>query len=296
MVSNEPEVIIVTSEEHVEHANTSVITPEIRARRPRKVSGGMFGPLEIGAVALSAVALGAVILLYIFFVVPSNNTLARNRADADRLDAELISAKTKYGEITSTETQVAKLLTSVDDFETRFLPPATNGRSTIYQRINGLIVAYGLTNTTGPDYMPLETGEKNTGDETASEKGRAKFRSLFPGIYISMTVEGPYQNLRRFIRDIETGNEFVVISTIELEPSDSEQKKRETGAPPAGQPGGNPTDPASIVSGIPSGQVQPDASKPKGKTRGEIVALHLEMAAYFRRANYAPMVEKGTAQ
>jgi len=289
MVSNENENNAVHADEPAEQTHTAVVTPEVRARRPRKVSGSMFGPLEIAAMAVGALAVTAVIVLYIVFVVPSSSSLARNRSEANRLDAELLSAKTKYGEITSTETQVAKLLSSVDDFETRFLPPSVNGRSALYQRINGLIVAYGLTNTTGPDYMPLEAGDQNKGDESEAERGRAKFRSLFPGIYISMTVEGPYQNLRRFIRDIETGNEFVVISTIELEPSDSEQKKRDPSLPPETQPAGDPGTAAG-----PGRQGQPAA--PKGKTRGEVVALHLEMAAYFRRANYAPMLQPSTAQ
>ena len=38
--------------------------------------------------------------------------------------------------------------------------------------------------------------------------GHRQVRSLYPGVYVTMTVEGSYQNLRRFIRDIETGREL----------------------------------------------------------------------------------------
>ena len=131
----------------------------IPPNRPRKVYAGMWGPLEIVAVSLGALAVLAAFLVYFFFVMPSNRELARNKSEADRLEAELISAKSKYGEITSTETQVGKLLASVDDFETRFLPVTTNGQAALYQRLNGLIAAYGLINTTGPDYAPLEPAE-----------------------------------------------------------------------------------------------------------------------------------------
>lgn len=277
-------------------ANIAPVTPEVIARRPRKVAGGMWGPVEVAALAFGAVAVGAVVLLYIFAVAPAGRELARNRSEADRLEAEKMSAKTKYGEITTTEAQVGKLLTSVDDFETRFLPPAVNGRSALYQRINSLILAYGLTNTTGPDYQTLESADVNKDNESDEERGRAKFRSLFPGIYVTMTVEGSYQNLRRFIRDIETGNEFVVVSTIEIEPSDSQSEpKPDLTKPPAAQPGGDMT-----AAGFPGGGKpdagQPGAGKPKGRTHGEIVALHLEMAAYFRRANYSPILNKGTEQ
>ncbi|HQX55987.1 MAG TPA: GspMb/PilO family protein [Pyrinomonadaceae bacterium] len=277
-------------------AHLAPVTPEVLARRPRKVAGGMWGPVEVAALAGGAVALGLVVLLYIFAIAPAGRELARNRSEADRLEAEKLSAKTKYGEITTTEAQVGKLLASVDDFETRFLPPSVNGRSALYQRINSLILAYGLTNTTGPDYQNLETADANKENVTDEERGRAKFRSLFPGIYVTMTVEGSYQSLRRFIRDLETGNEFVVVSTVEIEPSDSEtDAKPDLTKPPAVQPGGD-----GSIGGFP-GTGKPDVgqtgvAKPKGKTHGEIVALHLELAAYFRRANYAPMIDKGTNQ
>jgi hypothetical protein len=91
----------------------------------------------------------------------------------------------------------------------------------LYQRINGLIGAYGLTNTNGPTYAPLELADIDQNNQSDAERGRARFRSLFPGMYITMTVEGSYQNLRRFIREVETGNEFVIISSVELAPSES---------------------------------------------------------------------------
>ncbi len=271
-------------------APASVIPPN----RPRKVYGGMWGPLEIGAMALGLLALLGAIGIYFALVLPSNRELARNRSEADRLEAEVISAKTKYGEITTTQGQVDKIVTSVDDFEARFLPVTTVGRTALYQRINGLIAAYGLVNTAGPDYQPLETADMNTGQQSDEERGRAKYRSLYPGMYITTTVEGSYQNLRRFIREIETGREFVIVSAVELAPSDTESDKEK--AQPAGQPG----TPAakniaarinSTVGGqsmMPQAPVQPDQRSKKGKMHGEIVSLRIEMAAYFRRPNAAP--------
>jgi len=266
--------------------------------RPRKVYGGMWGPIAIATAGSALLAIITVILLYVFIVVPSNRELERDRAERDRLERELISAREKYGSITSTETQVAKLITSVGDFESRYLPIAATGRTALYQKINGLIAGYGLVNTTGPDYAPLEIADQAEGGQGNEERGRSKFRSLFPGVYVTTTVEGPYQNLRRFIREIETGNEFVVISAVELEPSETEQKSDQgtspvqTGAtgsafpanPAAGNfPGMNPAAPVQPVS-----QAQ-QAVRPRGKTHGSTVRLRLEMAAYFRRPNIGPV-------
>ena len=58
--------------------------------RPRKVYGGMWGPLEIGVMAVGLIALVAAIGIYFALVLPSNRELARNRSDADRLDAECV--------------------------------------------------------------------------------------------------------------------------------------------------------------------------------------------------------------
>ena len=278
--------------------------------RPRKVYAGMWGQSEIATVSLGLLAILAVVLLFVLVVLPAQKELEKNKAERDRLETELNLSQKKYGDITSTETQVAKLLTSVDDFETRFLPVGTIGKSALYQRINGLIGAYGLVNTTGPDYAPLEIVDDRRGNsqQTESERGRAKFQSLFPGVYVTMTLEGPYQNLRRFIKDMETGNQFVVISTVELQPAESENKDNN---PDKSQPAAaqsqinnvrvNPNYPVGFQQvqnpGQPRiqnpGQMTPPfqtmtttIAAPKaarGKTHGETVSLRLEMAAYFRR-------------
>ena len=305
MAETDPEIIAAETPETSEPiAAQEPPAGYIPPNRPRKVYGGMWGPFEIVALAIGTFAVFGAILMYALMVIPSNRELAKNHSEADRLDAELISAKSKYGEITDTKTQVAKLVTSVDDFETRFLPLPAFGQPALYQKINGLIASNGLTNTTGPDYVPLESAEQNPSQQTDEEKGRAKFRSLYPGVYVSTTLEGSYQNLRRFIREIETGNEFVIISAIELAPSDTEGQK-EKGNPAANantanpvhanqQPAANFARPPVYPNGMNPGFTQPSQqpsqqAKSKGKTHGETVSLHIEMAAYFRRPNFVPM-------
>ncbi len=306
--------------------------------RPRKVYGGMWGITEKATIAVAMLAVLTVILLFVFLVMPAQNELDKNRAERDRLEAELNRSKSKYGDITSTEQGVAKLVTSVDDFETRFLPVATNGRNALYQRINGLIGGYGLVNTSGPDYTPLDVSanSQSSGDAT----GKAKYQSIFPGVYVTMTLEGSYQNLRRFIREIETSQQFVVISTVELEPTETKANQNQdqtttvtrsqartvlpsppnqiTQYNPNNQfnqvPPNNPIAGGQMPPNQPppfQGEVQPQfpnqtklqpattitrtvTKAPRGKTHGEIVSLHLEMAAYFRRPNFVPLVPQIT--
>ncbi len=313
------ETIVIEKEPHID------IVPK---SRPRRIYAGMWGSTEIATAGLGLLAVLAVIILVVLVVLPAQKELEKNRAERDRLETELLSARGKYGDITDTETQVAKLITSVNDFEARFLPIAGNGRTALYQRINGLISAYGLVNTSGPEYTPLEISDERRGQTTETEQGRAKFQSLFPGVYVSATLEGSYQNLRRFIRDIETSEQFVVISAVELAPAENndngntqngaatqasinsvkvvpqmQQPPQMTVRPMQSQPDFNSP---SSMQGIPnqSGasiqqppftqqQMQQQTAttsttttKPvRGKTHGETVSLHLEMAAYFRRPN-----------
>jgi Tfp pilus assembly protein PilO len=303
VVVDEPDrTVLLTQDE------TIVIDKEPRidvvpSNRPRKVYGGMWGPPELVTVAFAMVALFIVALIYIFMVAPAKRELAENRTRRDQLERDLISAQDKYGKITNTEEHVAKLMTSVDDFESRNLKDSANGRTSLYQQINSLIVGYGLVNTSGPDYSPLETAEQGDGVESEEERGRSKYRSLFPGVYVSMTVEGSYQSIRRFIRDIETGNDFVVVSAVELQPSDTEQRPDRAQNPEAvAAAPGNPAKPSGIPSGFQTGpnpNLGPDqtqSSRNKGKTHGDVVSLRLEMAAYFRRPNAMPVMPAPTEQ
>ncbi len=283
----EDETIIIEKPERID------VVPK---NRPRKVYAGMWGQSEIATVGLGLLAILAVVILVVLVVLPAQKELEKNKAERDRLETELIASRGKYGTITTTEARVAELIASVDDFETRFLPVGTIGKSALYQRINGLIGAYGLVNTTGPDYAPLQIADNRRGQQTESESGRTKFQSLFPGVYVTMTVEGSYQNLRRFIREMETGNQFVVISAVELEPAEGENKQDKSQPTVAQAQINNVQISPNSVAGFTQTQIPGQPAAPiqtttttaapkavRGKTHGETVSLRLEMAAYFRR-------------
>ena len=293
----------------------------VPSNRPRKVYSGMWGQAEVATFGLAALAIVAVVLLYLFVVAPSNREVERTKAERDRLEKELTESRGKYGNITDLEGHVAKLVSSASDFEARFLPVAATGRTALYQKINGLISSYDLINTSGPDFAPLELADQSEGNQTDQQRGRARFQSLFPGVYVTMTVEGSYHNLRRFIREIETGNDFIVVSAVELAPSDTERKTENpqnqaanpaaaanpgNGFPGYSGPNSNPAfsrGSGGFPQSGPSRSGFPQSSfpqvvtqypqsqqirRPEGKTHGEYVSLRLEMAAYFRRAGTLP--------
>jgi len=289
----ENETIIIPKEPKID------IPPKNRAR---KVYAGMWGTTELVTVGLGLLAILTTILVFVFLVIPAQKELDDNRAKRNELEEKFQTENARYGNIKNTQDGVAKIVRSVDDFETRYLPLEISGKAALAQQINGLIAAYGLINSTGPDYSPMETADGSRGRQSSEEgTGKSKFISIFPGQYVTMTVDGSYQNLRRFIREIETSNNFVIITSVELEPSENKEKEsnNQTTAAQVNNPASqvNPSNPNQF-GGVgpntygqpnPNPQLQSSSAKvDRGKTHGETVTLRLELAAYFRRPNFQP--------
>src|SRR6185369_11642735 len=129
------------------------------------------------------------------------------------------------------------------------------GRLDLYDELNQLILKNGVRNTSGPTYTTLDpAGTKSTSGKTVV----TKWQSFYPGIAVMVTVEGEYQNVRHFIRDVERSKQFVVINEVELQ-----RASQNNSAPASTEEGGG--------AGAGSG------------TRASLVTLQLNMATYFHR-------------
>lgn len=211
----------------------------------------MFGPAEIIALGGSLLILLLVVVSYIYFLVPANRRLAGLQSERSRLQTQLRNSQNVVTEGVTTEAAVQKITQSLDAFENQQLWGANRGRMGLYDTLNVLIRKNGLRNTSGPTYAPLEAaGTKQTA--TGGHSVSAKWQSIYPGIAIGVTLEGQYQNLRRFVRDLETSKQFIIINSVELE------RSTDTNAP-------------AVESETPN------------TPRGTLVSLRLEMATYFQR-------------
>lgn len=242
-------------------------------RLPHRVYSGMWGRTEIVAVALGGLAIIATVIVFVSLVLPARKRLSDARSEQAALEQQVNSARERYGKITSTEEQVARLVQSASDFENSYLPFDSIGKTALYQRLNTLISNYNLVNTSGPEYTPLEVIQAN--GATEGDGGREKYRSIFPGVYVTMTVDGKYADIRRFISDIETSEQFVIISAVGLEPSEQGGKKTGTGS----EQGRTDEQPA----------MSPPVYPQRSARRGDTVSLKIELAAYFRRQDVQPV-------
>jgi Tfp pilus assembly protein PilO len=213
--------------------------------------GKMFGIAEVAALTGSCVVLALVLMSYLYFLVPARSRIASLNRDRQQVQTNL----QKLGSVVSTEhgtqQRVDAVAASLNTFETEHLMRQDQGRLALYEELNQLIIKNSLRNTSGPTCTTLDP----TGTKALSGKSVVtKWQSFYPGISVIVTVEGEYQNVRRFIQDVERSKQFVVINQVEL------QRAQQNNAPASADDTG------------------------ESGTRGSLVSLQLNMATYFQRS------------
>jgi len=238
-----------------------------RATRRR----GPLGLPEFAALALSALLLLTAVLAYLFLLVPQRSrtqSLENERGDLQRL---LQSQQTNNSATRDTQQRVSDILSSLERFEIDHLGHAGSGTKTVIEELNRLIlknrlrISGGINFTQLQETAPGSTDARRPRRPSGEESGQRIVQSVFPGIGVTLTVEGTYPDLRRFIRDIEADRQFVVVNTVELEGVTDTNSAEQTAPGDAGT-----------------------APRPQTSSRGALVSLRLDMAAYFRRAAAAP--------
>lgn len=233
----------------------------VRSRR-----GKMFGVTEVAALGGSCLILVLVLLSYLYFLVPARSRVASLAQDRKQLQTNLQTLQSVVTTDQNTTQTVHRITDSLTKFETEHLLQPDRGKMELYDELNQLIIKNGVRNTSGPTYTPLDPeGTKSTSGRTTT----TKWQSFYPGVAVMVTVEGQYENVRRFIRDIERSKQFVVINEVELQRArdNNAPVSADGGAPPAGD------DDSAPAAGAPAGS----------GARGSLVSLQLSMATYFQR-------------
>ena len=218
----------------------------------------VLGVPEIAGLIASAVMLLAVVFAYLYFLTPARSRLTRLLGERERLQQTLRESQVNIDTSENKQTTIEQINQSLQEFENQRLAQRNEGRMVLYDELNSMMRRNSLRNTSGPTYATLEPLGSNTPSAKSTRPANAKLQSVFPGIGVSVTVEGQYRNLRRFVRDIEASNQFIVVNAVELQ---------------------SVTDTASVPTLTPEGE--PVAAP---AARNTLVSLRLDMAAYFRRA------------
>jgi hypothetical protein len=235
-------------------ASVRVRVDKLRQSRQRSV----IGVAELAGLMGSAIMLLAVIFTYLYFYSPARSRLATALLERPRMQQKLTDLQKDVQIKGTAQDNITQISESLEKFEGEHLVGRDQGRVTLYNTLIQLIRSNNLRNTSGPAYTYLEA--KGAGATQTVRTGNSKWQSLYPGIAVTVTVEGQYANLRHFVRDIESSNQFIVINAVELErAADSDA-------------GANAT-----------GLAAPGAAAPGVAPRSTLVSLRVDLAAYFRR-------------
>src|SRR6185295_13180590 len=146
----------------------------------------MFGTAELVAVALSVLLVFVMFASYVYFLVPAQSRLTSLQRERDRLQKLLQTSNGDLKKGQDTKAIVQKITGSIEEFETKRLAQHAQGRMVLYDELNELITKNGVRNTSGPTYTTLEPA----GSKAAKKTSNTKWQSVYPGIAVTVTVEG----------------------------------------------------------------------------------------------------------
>jgi Tfp pilus assembly protein PilO len=230
----------------------SVVPAQLRTRfaSPRRGGARPAGTIrvpEIIALTVATLLLVLAACAYFLLLVPERARLVALEQERAQLQSKLRASSEGVERNESTQASVDKIVASLSEFETTVL--ASRDPQTTTAVISELNEKTRRHNLARAQFSFSHLDEAALGQtpaqQTAARAANASKReSVFPAIDISLTIEGPYGNLRRFIRDIEQSRRFIVINGIQLE----------------------------------------GVSETGDKARAALVSLRLDMSAHFRRS------------
>ncbi len=224
-------------------------------------------PETLGLVASGLLLLTAV-AAYFLMLAPARARLTENEDERQRLQSRLSASTEGVKRGANAQATADEIVVSLENFEANHLASLrSEGSTALIEELNRLIRSNNLSITTSISFTQLDeadAGQSARRQRSPSTGGTVRaVQNVFPGIGISLTVEGAYPNLRRFIRDVEADRQFIVINAVELE---------------------------GVTGSI--------TSRAPGTSGGALVSLRLDMAAYYRRTNasieVAPSSTEGT--
>jgi Tfp pilus assembly protein PilO len=234
------------------------IRARLAARRATRPASTIRLP-EIIALATAILLLLVAACAYFFLLVPERSRLVALENERAQLQAKLRTSSEGVERNESTQASVGKIVSSLNEFETSVLVArAPQTTTAVIEELNDKTRRHSLARAQFSfshldEFVP---GQTNSQQSRGGVAGNASKReSVFPTIDISLTIEGQYGNLRRFIRDIEQSRRFIVINGIQLE----------------------------------------GVSDTGNAARASLVSLRLDMSAHFRRSGAAAMANGATS-
>lgn len=179
---------------------------------------------ELILISLSVCCFLSALVIYYFFLVPSQKRFESMRSERSSLQQQ-ISLETANKDRNQSGQDYAQVKEGLKSFEERYLLPSQKASNLVVADLNKLLAKSSLTLVDKISFTQLniDNDEANNTVRRASQAGRLKTSSeailakYFPGIKINFHVAGPYQNVRDFIYALESGSYLITINSMEIE-------------------------------------------------------------------------------
>jgi Tfp pilus assembly protein PilO len=154
------------------------------------------------------IALAANAVLFALVVFPLSTKVASGEQEAAAAETALLTAKRDYANARETVTGKTQADTELAKFYKEVLPPDLSGaRRITYLRIPQLAQRTNLR---------LETQSSSPSEVRGGDLGKLTLQAV---------LKGEYRDIRRFIHELETAPEFLVLEHVELTQNENDADK-----------------------------------------------------------------------
>jgi hypothetical protein len=183
-------------------------------------------PAEMIAAGIGLGLIVLVILYYFLSLAPVDERLKsveKDAAEQSNIIKPTSTPASKTGPSQKEQIQEAK--NSLSEFEGSSLKPMEQGRIDLINEINQLAKADKLRLGSGIEMHATYRAAGLSDSEAQGSKKKKDSDSLdvFPRVQFHFVVRGEYPDLRKFLRDLESSKQYVVVDSVNL--SNSEQKQ-----------------------------------------------------------------------
>jgi hypothetical protein len=194
-------------------------------------------PVEIAALIGLVLLAACALVVYSFVILP-------DQVEFVQLSGQVSDNNTKIEELRGTITdpttviqQVDSVRTSLDEFRAGTLKARRAGRLAIVETVGRLTSATGVQLASAVAFTTTDPLAEAVEDNVRRREGESEIRA-FPSLAVDFSVAGNYDQLRRFISQLEASDQFVVIDSINLATDRSNEGETQPGPRRAPQSGG----------------------------------------------------------
>ncbi|HUK90748.1 MAG TPA: hypothetical protein VLZ81_10140 [Blastocatellia bacterium] len=224
------------------------VKTRLAAPRPRSRSGTFsigLTKVELIAGVVTVAVLIATVAYYVISLRPVHARVAEARARRSAQEKILTDLSPRQGSTESPKTQIKLAKASLDDFKDQWLKPMTGGRITVINQLNELVAADKVHLTSGIEMHIAKKGARSESSSAASDssnsdddaKSGSASRSkksdvldVYPKVQFRFSVVGRYEDVRKFLKDLQTTKEFLVIDSMVLADVEAKGSRGSRGA------------------------------------------------------------------